>query len=500
MKTYLLWAVALVALIATGCGHSHDHGQESGHHHDEPLQITAYGNDFEVYAEADPLTVGEAGDILSHFTYLSDFKPLAKGKVTATLTVNGKSVSQTLDAPGRPGVYKFNLTPEVAGEGTLTYDIVAPDLTSRIVAPVTVYADKHDAEHAAADAAASSSNGVAFIKEVSWNVDFSTEPVESRPFGQIIKTMAQVQPSQSDECVVSAKTSGIVRLADSSLADGKAVSAGQTLFYIDASGMADNNLSVRIREAEANYNYTKAEYERLQELAKERLVVQSRVEEAKAAYESAKALYESLRGGFSSGRQAASTPIAGFVKQILVQNGQHVEAGQPLAVVSKNKDLFIKAEIQPRYYSALHNISNANLRLSNGEVYSLNDLGGKLVSYGRAIDTDNPLVPVVFQLNNVLDLLPGSFVEMFINAGGDTKSLTVPNESLIEEMGNYFVYVQLTPEFFEKRQVKIGKSDGACTEILGGVKEGERVVAKGAVLVKLTHASGTLDAHAGHVH
>ena len=67
-------------------------------------------------------------------------------------------------------------------------------------------------------------------------------------------------------------------------------------------------------------------------------------------------------------------------------------------------------------------------------------------------------------------------------------------------MGNYFVYVQLTPEFFEKREVKIGQTDGQRTEILSGLNGKERVVAKGAVLVKLTQATGTLDAHSGHVH
>ena len=78
--------------------------------------------------------------------------------------------------------------------------------------------------------------------------------------------------------------------------------------------------------------------------------------------------------------------------------------------------------------------------------------------------------------------------------------MTVPNSSLVEEMGNYFVFVQLTPEFFEKREVKTGKSNGLRTEILSGLKENERIVGKGAVLVKLAQASGKLDAHAGHVH
>lgn len=106
----------------------------------------------------------------------------------------------------------------------------------------------------------------------------------------------------------------------------------------------------------------------------------------------------------------------------------------------------------------------------------------------------------MFQVDNTAEMLPGSFVEMYIRTRGEQSVITVPNVSLVEEMGNYFVYVQLTPEYFEKREVKIGQTDGVRTEILSGLNGQERVVAKGAVLVKLAQATGSLDAESGHAH
>ena len=97
-------------------------------------------------------------------------------------------------------------------------------------------------------------------------------------------------------------------------------------------------------------------------------------------------------------------------------------------------------------------------------------------------------------------MLPGSFVEMFIKTQTNAQAITVPNEALIEEMGEYFVFVQLTPEFFEKQSVIKGVSDGIRTEITEGVAAGDRIVSKGAILVKLSQASAALDPHAGHVH
>ena len=125
MRSYILFAVLFVAATVTGCGgHHHDHAAaEGGHVHEENLQLTSYSDDFEVYAEATPFVVGEACDVLAHFTFLKNFKPLEAGEVTATLIVGTEKVSQMLEKPTRPEIYKFALTPKVAGKGEMRFDI-----------------------------------------------------------------------------------------------------------------------------------------------------------------------------------------------------------------------------------------------------------------------------------------------------------------------------------------------------------------------------------------
>jgi RND family efflux transporter MFP subunit len=366
---------------------------------------------------------------------------------------------------------------------------------------ITVYDSEHNAHEAAAKAAVSSSNGAAFTKEQSWRIDFATEEVRREAFGQIIRTTAQIQPSQGDERVITAKAGGIVSFSNDNLVEGKAVSVGQALFTIDGSGMADNNLSVRYAEAESEYRRAKAEYERKTELAKENIVSQSDLLNAQTDFTNAEAAYNNLRSNFAGGRQAVCSPMSGFVTRVLVRNGEYIEAGQPVMVVSQNRDLLIKAELQPKYFDVLSHITSANIRLLNSNrTCTLEELGGRILSYGKTVDIANPLIPVVFQVNNRAGLLSGSFVEMFIKTQTNAQAVTVPNETIIEEMGNYFVFVQLTPELFEKRPIKKGVTDGIRTEITEGIAEGERVVSKGAILVKLAQASGGLDPHAGHVH
>lgn len=496
MRKLSLIILSLLSISFVGCHHhgSEEHEHEHEHAH---LQLTAYSEHWEVYAESHPFVVGESEDILAHFTYLENFKPRTEGSVRAILNIGGKEICQVAESPSSPGIYNFALTAEKEGKGFLVFIVDNDTLTI----PVEAYTDEEKALHEAAENQVNSSNGVSFTKEQSWKVDFATEQCKVENFGQVIKTMAQIMPSQGDEQVITAKAAGIVLFANDEVVVGKAVTKGQRLFSIESSNLADNNLVIRFQKAASEYERARSEYERKKELFKDKIVSESELLKAKTEYENASIVYENFKQNYSDGKNVIFSPISGYIKQIFVQNDEFVEAGQSIASVSQNKNLYIKASVQPKYYNLLGQLAGANFKLTNdSRVYSLEELGGKVLSYGKATDTENPLVPVFFQINNTVDLLPGSFVEAFLRTQSENKVVTVANTALIEEMGNYFVFVQLTPEFFEKREVQIGITDGVRTEIKLGLTSGERVVSKGAILVKLAQASGKLDAHSGHHH
>ena len=344
-------------------------------------------------------------------------------------------------------------------------------------------------------------NVVQFSNAQGLKVGLTLEKVAPRPFGQVIKTSAQVLPSQGDEREATASASGVVVFTNANLVEGAAVKAGQQLFEIESSGMADNNMNVKFQEASARYNAAKAAFERKQQLAEDKIVSQSDLETARAEYASAKAAYDNLKGNFSQRGAVVRAPISGYIQRINVSNGGFVEAGRSVVTVSQNRDLLIRAEVQPRYYACLKNIAGVNIRIPSDEhVYTLEELGGSLVSYGRATDADCPLVPVTFRVRNNGNLLSGSFVTLYISTQAEQEVITVPNESVVEEMGNYFVFVKVCDGEYEKRLVTLGATDGRRTEIVAGVQAGDIVVGRGAAMVKLAQNSGALDPHAGHVH
>ena len=504
--------------------HSHDHedGHDHGHEGEGHLLLTAYSDGLEFFAETGTFVAGQEVSVLLHVTELQDFKPYVGEDVSVCLVPKGESAGDNcgncshghgteaepeIEGEGHThqhegktevqGIYRFCVRAEAEGEANLVFSADG----QRASIPVRVFGSASEASEYAESLEARSSNGAVFPKEKSWSVDFATEEAVLEPFGQVIRATSRVQPSQEEVFTVSALTDGVVSIGAKALVEGREVRKGEKLCIVKGSGTADENLATKYARAEADYNFTRNEYERKKALASDRIVSESELRQAEAAFEIAKAVFENLKGNFDASGQSAKSPIEGFVTSVTVSNGQFVRAGDPIATVSRSRSLLVVAEIQPRYSACLKDICGATFKdMDSGRIWTLDELGGKVVSYGKSVSSDSPLIPVTFSVPNKGGFIPGSFLQTRIITRSETPAITLPTTSLIEEQGNYFVYRQLTPEYFEKTPVTIGASDGLRTEIRSGLNAGERVVSKGAMFVKLAQASGALDPHAGHNH
>ena len=355
--------------------------------------------------------------------------------------------------------------------------------------------DAHSQEHNHGE------DAITFSVEQQNKINFEVVEVVTEPLYQIIRTSAQVVPAQEGEKILTATTSGIVNFENKDIVKGLDVKSGQILFSIDNGSMADDNLSTRRQEIEAEYQKAKSNYERKQALAEDKIISESELVDAETEYLIAKKHYENMNQNFPQGKTLHRASITGSINEILVPNNSYVEAGQPIMTLAQNDRLYVRADLQSKYYPVLKDIKTANIKTFNdGQVYTLEDLSGRLLSYGKTTDISNPLIPVTFEIKNNGILIPGSFVEMFITAESNKMGVMLPNTAIVEEMGIYCVFVQTCTDSFEKRIITKGVTDGHNTQIISGVKAGERVVSKGAINVKLAQGSAALDPHAGHVH
>lgn len=352
------------------------------------------------------------------------------------------------------------------------------------------HAHEHDMDH---DHKHEVAGGVHFTKDMSWGVDFETDTATLMSVGNTIHTIAQIQPTQTDEVLIVAKTDGIILL--NNITEGKKTSNGEILGNIDASQTAASNLSEQQQHAKIELDRTESAYNKIQSLHSQKLATDTELRQAKAEYENARASLNSLTTGFKSGSQNVTSTKNGYIKKLFVKNGEFVNTGNPIVSITQNKTLQLKAEVPASKYTDLSNYSDA---IIDGK--PIKELGGKLLSYGRQTSVENPLIPVLFDINNVDGFLPGTFVDMYIKTTPTQKSVCVANGAILEESGIYFVYVQHSVDYFEKRLVTIGSTDGIYTEIKSGITEGEIVVTKGAMLVRMQQNTGSVDPHSGHSH
>ncbi|MCB0518664.1 MAG: efflux RND transporter periplasmic adaptor subunit [Lewinellaceae bacterium] len=503
-----LFAAALLA----SC-HSNDiegeHAHDAAGNHITPaepsleaLAFTLYSDKTELFVEFKPLVVGSESRFAAHFTALGDlFKPIGEGTITLTLSGNGHTQSVTATEPEVPGIFRLRMSPEKAGIYSLVFDIKTPAYTDKIIIEnVEVFADEKTAmEHQAPSEGGA--NDISYLKEQAWKVEFANAPAQVQPFSEVVKTSGQILAAPGDEAVVVAQISGIVTFTGKNQVAGSTVSAGAPMFTVKSNEAVQSNLGAAVTEAENDLASAKKNFERANELVKDKIISDKEFLEAKRQLENAQTQFAnvSVSKKFNQNRQSITAPMGGFLKNVLVENGQFVNAGQPLATISKNKRLLLRADVSQRYFPKLALFTSANFKTSDGgQVFSTKNLNGRVVSTGKSAEAGAPFLPIHFEIDNVGNFVPGSVVEVFLQSG--TKpALVIPTSALLEEQGIFYAYVQTEGESFQKRELKIGASDGMNVQVLSGIAEGERVVTKGAYQIKLSTASGTLPAH-GHEH
>lgn len=348
----------------------------------------------------------------------------------------------------------------------------------------------HDHEH---EAGGSHPGEIVFKKALAEAVGLETVKVAPGPFTDVIKTSGRVLTAQGDESVVVATVPGIVSFGNLPFVDGTAVKKGQTILSLSSSGISDGDVAAKAKFA---YETAKKEYERMQSLVGEKIVSAKDFEQARLNYENAKVAYDAVAGKQTAKGVGVVSPLNGYLKNIQVKEGDFVSVGQPLATISQNSRLVLRADVSEKYYKYLPGIQSANFTTPyDNSLYRLSDLRGRLLSYGKASDTNSFYVPVTFEFDNKGAVIPGSFVEIFLLTAPMENILSVPVSALIEEQGIYSVFIRLDEEGYKKQEVSLGANNGSEVQILSGLKAGDEVVTRGAYQVKLSSSSNAIPAH-----
>ncbi len=334
---------------------------------------------------------------------------------------------------------------------------------------------------------------IVFSEEKASAIGLQTEVIDYAPFAEAIKVSGQILTPTDKTLQVVAAMDGVITL-QRTLNEGTAVRKGQVLAHISVRGIATAD---PVETARLQYEAARKEYERASRLTGNQIVSAQEMEQITLRYQTAKTQYEALRNKKAEdGCIEVVAPQDGYVSGIAFANGDYVEAGEALLAISQTKNLLLQADVPERYWSSLGKIQSANFEPAySGTTYRLTDLNGKLLSIGQSANSQTGYVPVVFSFENKAGLIAGSYADIYLLLQQKQQALSVPVSAVCEEQGIYSVYVQLDEDYYRKREVVLGQSNGERVLVRSGLSAGEAVVTSGAMQVKLAGSATVIPGH-----
>ncbi|NOS79889.1 MAG: efflux RND transporter periplasmic adaptor subunit [Nitrospira sp.] len=185
------------------------------------------------------------------------------------------------------------------------------------------------------------------------------------------------------------------------------------------------------------------------------------------------------------------SPLTGTVVERAVTPGQSV-GGDPSQVLFTVADLDMLQVLADLYERDLALVREGQFAKVTVEAYPGVDFPATLAAIGDVVDPATRTIKVRAWVNNdPHKLKPEMFARLHLDVGDATPFIAVPREAVLESDGKQFVYVVEEPNRYVKREVKVSNISTDQVRVLEGLTRGQRIVIKGAVLIKGQEVKGT---------
>jgi membrane fusion protein, heavy metal efflux system len=184
------------------------------------------------------------------------------------------------------------------------------------------------------------------------------------------------------------------------------------------------------------------------------------------------------------------SPLTGTVVERTVTPGQSVsaDAAQVLFTVADLDRLQVVADV---YERDLALVKVSQVARVNVEAYPEADFAAVVAAIGDVVDPNTRTIKVRAWVDNQDHRLkPEMFARLRLDIGDANPFLTIPKEAVVEVDGKYFVYLVESPDKYVKREVRVSNVSSDMVRVLQGLSPGQRIVTKGAVLVKGQEVKG----------
>lgn len=373
------------------------------------------------------------------------------------------------------------------------------------------HAEKADAEDARGEDAPLAGEilegtEVVFLKEQQWNTDFMVERAAVSSMQAGVATVASVAPYRRGYAEIVSPVEGLIDVARNRdmVTEGNRVDRGGYLLTISPPPGGEGSWTER-RQA---YLRAEREYERAKRLLESDAIARRDYEAIEKEYIIEKTGFETILGGCGATPVEDETsgevhlrlqaPISGVVASMAVSPGRRVGAGQTLVTLVDPARVWLEADLFERDYYRATDPVGVEIRVPGlEEPLTVTGEDFRVVSAGEVFDRKSRTIPMIFEIENPGGRLKiGQVVQTRILTGHAGEYLAVPASAVIDEDYTKYVFVQTGGESFVRREIETGPESAGLVSVTSGLRPGERVVTRGAYMLRLAASSvGVADPH-----
>jgi len=176
-------------------------------------------------------------------------------------------------------------------------------------------------------------------------------------------------------------------------------------------------------------------------------------------------------------------PIAGTITERKAGAGQVVQAGSgdALFMIADLSTVWVNADV---YEDQLANIHMGGPVKITAQAYPGEVFAARVDQIGSTLDPDKHTVAVRCVVpNHKQRLKPGMFATVILGSDVPQDVITVPASAVVVEGEERAIFIEEGPGNYVKRAVETGSEVGGSVIIRAGLKEGERVVVHGGLLL-----------------
>ncbi len=184
------------------------------------------------------------------------------------------------------------------------------------------------------------------------------------------------------------------------------------------------------------------------------------------------------------------SPLTGIVVERNVTPGQSIgsDSSQVLFTVADLDMLQVVADVYERDLALVKEGQFAKVRV---EAYPDVGFPATVASIGDVVDPTSRTIKLrAWVKNDDHKLKPEMFARLYLQVGESTPLLTIPREAVLEVDGKQYVFVVEGENQYVKREVKVSAISPDQMRVLEGLTSGQRIVTKGAVLIKGQEVKG----------